>query len=140
MKGQRRNPLPWKERKALDEKKRFIAQWERQTESLAELCRRYDISRQTGYKWLERYEQEGEAGLEEHSRAPLNHPQAMPAKVREALIRLGLAPQVGLGPTTLQLTAESYPSVRPRLAEVDRTCSPDDPSAVRVQSFGASAP
>jgi transposase InsO family protein len=37
---------------------------------------------------LERYEQEGEPGLEEHSRAPLNHPQAMPARVREALVGL----------------------------------------------------
>jgi putative transposase len=80
--------LPWKERKALDEKKSFVSQWERQAESLAELCRRYEISRQTGYKWLERYQQEGEAGLEEHSRAPLNHPQAMPEKVREALLHL----------------------------------------------------
>jgi hypothetical protein len=45
--------LPWKERKPLDEKRSFIAEWERQEESLAELCRRYEISRQTGYKWLE---------------------------------------------------------------------------------------
>jgi putative transposase len=58
--------LPWKERKPLDEKRSFIAEWERQEESLAELCRRYEISRQTGYKWLERYQQEGESGLEEH--------------------------------------------------------------------------
>jgi putative transposase len=54
--------LPWKERKALDEKKSFIEEWERQEENLAELCRRYEISRQTGYKWLERYQREGEAG------------------------------------------------------------------------------
>jgi hypothetical protein len=35
--------LPWKERKALDEKKSFIEEWERQEENLAELCRRYEI-------------------------------------------------------------------------------------------------
>ena len=80
--------MPWKERNALDERKSFIAEWERQEESLAELCRRYEISRQSGYKWLERYQQEGESGLEEHSRAPLNHPQAMPPRVREALVDL----------------------------------------------------
>ena len=57
--------MPWKQRKALDERKDFIVEWNRQEVSLAELCRRYEISRQTGYKWLERYEQEGEPGLED---------------------------------------------------------------------------
>jgi putative transposase len=80
--------LPWKERKALDEKKSFIEEWERQEENLAELCRRYEISRQTGYKWLERYQREGEAGLQEHSRTALHHPQAMVPEVREALVGL----------------------------------------------------
>ena len=80
--------MPWKERKALDEKQSFIEEWERREENLAELCRRYEISRQTGYKWLERYQQEGESGLEERSRAPLHHPQAMLPKVRDALVEL----------------------------------------------------
>ena len=80
--------MPWKQRKALDEKKDFIEEWKRQEVSLAELCRRYEISRQTGYKWLERYEQEGEPGLEEHSRAPLQHPQAMLPGVRKTLVSL----------------------------------------------------
>ena len=30
---------------------------------MAELCRRYDISRETGYEWLRRYESEGLEGL-----------------------------------------------------------------------------
>jgi transposase len=80
--------LPWKERKALDEKRSFIVDWEREEGSLAELCRRDEISRQTGYKWLERYQQEGQQGLEERSRAPLHHPQAMPSDVRRALVDL----------------------------------------------------
>jgi putative transposase len=80
--------LPWKERKALDEKRSFIEAWKRDEEGLAELCRRYEISRQTGYKWLERYEQEGEDGLKERSRAPLHHPQAMSEKVKQALMSL----------------------------------------------------
>jgi transposase-like protein len=33
--------LPWKQRKALDERKDFIEEWNRQEVSLAELCRRY---------------------------------------------------------------------------------------------------
>jgi transposase InsO family protein len=34
------------------------------------LCRRFGISRTTGYKWLERYRREGSAGLIERSRRP----------------------------------------------------------------------
>ena len=80
--------MPWKERKALDEKRSFIAEWEREEESLAELCRQYEIHRQTGYKWLERYHLEGEAGLQEHSRTARHHPQAMVPEVKEALVNL----------------------------------------------------
>jgi putative transposase len=80
--------VPWKQRKALDERRDFIEEWKCAETSLAELCRRYEVSRQTGYKWLERYEREGEAGLEEHSRAPLQHPQAMPPEVRAVLLNL----------------------------------------------------
>jgi len=72
----------------LDEKRNFIEEWERRETSLAELCQRYEISRETGYKWLERYQQEGEEGLEERSRAPLYHPQAMLPKVIDALVDL----------------------------------------------------
>jgi len=80
--------VPWKQRKALDERRDFIEEWKCAETSLAELCRRYEVSRQTGYKWLERYEREGEAGLEEHSRAPRHYPQAMPPEVRAVLLNL----------------------------------------------------
>ena len=62
--------VPRKERKALEEGKDFIGDWQRQDESLAELCRRYEISRPTGYKLIERYGAEGEAGIAGRSRAP----------------------------------------------------------------------
>jgi transposase InsO family protein len=43
-----------------------------------ELCRRFDISAKTGYKWLKRYESEG--AISEHSRRPLHSPkQSTPA-------------------------------------------------------------
>lgn len=80
--------MPWQERSALEERKEFIAEWLRQEESFAEICRRYGVSRQTGYKWWGRWEAEGAAGLEERSRAPLNNPRAMSERVRESLLEL----------------------------------------------------
>ncbi|NNJ48494.1 MAG: IS481 family transposase [Acidimicrobiia bacterium] len=52
--------------------------------SVAELCRRFGISRQTGYVWLRRYQQEGEAGLVDRSRRPRSHPEQTP----EAMVGL----------------------------------------------------
>jgi transposase InsO family protein len=49
------------------------------------LCRRYGVSPQTGYKWLKRYRQAGEAGLQEHSRRPSRSP-SQTAAVTEARI------------------------------------------------------
>lgn len=48
---------------------------------MAEACRKFNISRKTGYKWLKRYEDEGESGLEEHSRKPVNQPNKLTEKV-----------------------------------------------------------
>ena len=80
--------MPWKERSALDERKRFITEWRRSQEPFAALCREFGISRETGYKWVARYKAEGEAGLEELSRAPKHSPQQMTAAVREAILEL----------------------------------------------------
>lgn len=80
--------MPWKERSALDERRAFITEWRKREESLALLCRQFHISRQTGYKWLERYAADGESGLEERSRAPHHNPQQMSAEVREAILAL----------------------------------------------------
>jgi transposase-like protein len=51
--------MPWKQTRALDLQKSLIKAWERDEYSLAELCRQNGISRQTAYKWLQRYEEEG---------------------------------------------------------------------------------
>jgi putative transposase len=80
--------MPWKERKALEERRGFIAEWQRQEESLAELCRRYEISRPTGYKLIERFEAEGEAGVAERSRAAHHRTQAMSEEIVERIVAL----------------------------------------------------
>ena len=43
----------------MDQKRLFIRDYVRGSFSIAELCRRYGISRPTGYKWIERFETEG---------------------------------------------------------------------------------
>ena len=48
--------MPWKERSVMDERMRFVIR-HKDGETMASLCREFGISRKTGYKILERYEQ-----------------------------------------------------------------------------------
>jgi putative transposase len=53
---------------------------------MAELRRRYDVSRKTGYKWLGRFEEEGVAGLADRSRRPHFCPHETMPCVVEAIL------------------------------------------------------
>lgn len=45
-------------------------------EPVAALCREFSVSRQTGHKWIKRFNEHGYAGLEEQSRRPKSAPLA----------------------------------------------------------------
>lgn len=53
-----------------------------------ELCRRYGVSRKTGYKWLTRYRSGGAEALQDRSRRPQRSPQQVPTAVAERVISL----------------------------------------------------
>ena len=75
--------MGWMETRAVDERMRFVMAVGLQDEAFAAVCRRFGVSRKTGYKWLERYANEGVEGLINRSRAPLDHPQAVPVAIAE---------------------------------------------------------
>lgn len=77
--------MPWKESNALEQRKAFITEWSKGGRSITELSRFFEISRKTAYKWLERFELGGRAGLADRSRAPQHSPQAIGAE-RSAVI------------------------------------------------------
>src|SRR5512139_604913 len=62
--------MPWKEMNAMSLRAEFVALATQAGSNIRELCRRYCISSRTAYKWLKRYEQEGEVGLQDRSRRP----------------------------------------------------------------------
>lgn len=70
--------MPWKDVKPMDQKILFVSDYLRQTDTVSALCRRYGISRKTGYKWIGRYAAQGAEGLFERSRAPSGHPATTP--------------------------------------------------------------
>jgi len=78
--------MGWRETCAVDERMRFVMAVEVQEEAFAAVCRRFGVSRKTGYKWLARYWSEGVVGLGDRSRAPLRHPHAMTDAIGEACL------------------------------------------------------
>ncbi|MBG0812412.1 IS481 family transposase [Methylosinus sp. H3A] len=72
----------------MDERLRFVSESHSGLWTMTELCERYEISRKTGYKWLERYCVEGAAGLSERSRAPYRHGRATPTALAEQIVAL----------------------------------------------------
>ena len=75
--------MPWKKVGPMDERVRFIALLKETDEPFAALCLQFGISRKTGYKWVECYEQAGPAGL--HDRPSVA--RACPHRTPEPLVR-----------------------------------------------------
>ena len=80
--------MPWTETEPMKERMRFVADAERGLYAMAELCERYGISRRTGYKWLDRYETDGPAGLAERSRAPHHCSHRIDAVTATAIVEV----------------------------------------------------
>lgn len=78
--------MPFMGTSVMDERVRFCVAVERAEGSMAELCRRFGISRKTGYQTMERWRRLGAAGLAPRSHAPLNHPQAIDGERREMIL------------------------------------------------------
>jgi putative transposase len=72
--------MPWKESNPMDQRVQLI-QDHQEGHSISELAEMYEVSRKTVYKWLERHEAEGVAGLADRSRTPMHSP----TRVREEI-------------------------------------------------------
>src|SRR5580692_2809345 len=80
--------MGWMETCAVEERMRFVMAIMEREEAFAAVCRQFGVSRKTGYKWLERYLEDGFEGLLDRSRAPLHHPQAMTREIAERCLEV----------------------------------------------------
>jgi transposase len=69
----------------MDERMRFVIRL-KDGESMASLCREFGISRKTGYKIFERYEQCGLEGLTDRTRRPFRYANQLPEQVEAAIV------------------------------------------------------
>lgn len=70
----------------MSERVEFVQLASRDDAQMSALCRAYGISRKTGYKWLRRYQTDGEAGLIDQSRCPHQSPRRTPVEVETAVL------------------------------------------------------
>ena len=112
--------MPWKETEAMKEKRSFIEAMLKQNRPFVELCREYGISEKTGYKWRNRFLEQGYAGLAEGSRAPREHPNTIDGDTAAELIRLRLAHPTWGGKKVMALYERMHPGMRVSLSSVNR--------------------
>ncbi len=79
----------------MDERLQFVAR-RLAGEAMAELCREFGISRKTGYKIFDRYQECGMQGLTDRSRRPYRYANQLPFQDGKLhLERKARAPQLG---------------------------------------------
>jgi transposase InsO family protein len=78
--------MPWKESTTMSQRREFVHLAMTEDIKMRGLCRRFGISAKTGYKWLHRYREEGEEGLQDRSRRPHTSPyRTPPSKEQDVL-------------------------------------------------------
>lgn len=80
--------MPWSARDTMSLRQEFINLAQHEGANRRELCRRFGISPQTGYKWLARFAQQGTSGLVDASRRPLQSPTATQEALQQAVVAL----------------------------------------------------
>src|SRR6201981_1072542 len=79
--------MPWKECSVMDERLQFVAR-RLAGEAMAELCREFGISRKTGYKIFDRYQECGIHGLTDRSRRPYRYANQLPFQVENFILNV----------------------------------------------------
>src|SRR5260370_139218 len=97
--------MPWKASSVMEEKLRLILEYEAGEKSMTELCQRYDISRETGYRTLRRYRASGLGGLLPQSHAAQRHGNQTAEEIEQQVLELRQA-HMRWGPRKLERILE----------------------------------
>jgi putative transposase len=80
--------MPWRETSPMEQRLEFVHEYASDLFTMTELAAQYGISRKTGYKWLERHDAGGAAGLFDRSRRPHTSPHVTDPELMDALVAL----------------------------------------------------
>ena len=80
--------MPWKASTTMSQRLEFVELALKESANIRALCREFRITPRTGYKWIKRYQEQGEVGLYDHSRRPKRSPQKSSSIVEEAVLKV----------------------------------------------------
>ncbi|KAK44008.1 transposase, partial [Caballeronia jiangsuensis] len=80
--------MPWNPQNIMQLRLDFVSLALKREIPFTELCRRFGISRQTGYKILKRYELGGDQALADLSRRPLTSPRISAPELEQQVLQL----------------------------------------------------
>lgn len=80
--------MSWRKCDSVSERREFVGLANVEGANFSELCKRFGVSRKTGYKWLARWREEGQAGLQDRSRRPLASPEKTDATIEEMVLAI----------------------------------------------------
>jgi len=103
--------MPWRTHTPMSQKLEFVVLASRAGLAFTELCRRFGVSRKTGYKWLTRYKVGGQAALAERSRRPHRSPRQVVPVVAQAVIALRQETTWGARKLRQRLLAQGHAAV-----------------------------
>jgi len=70
----------------MDQREEFVRLATSKNANVTVLCKRFGISRKTGYKWLNRYSQAGQSALKDQSRRPRSSPQQTSGQIEQVVV------------------------------------------------------
>ena len=100
--------MKWRSQTVEEGRTRFVLEAQNSYLTHSALCRKYEISRPTGYKWLERFEKEGFEGLNDRSHRPHSCPHRTPDIVVQRILKLRDGQQWGSRKIKRRLKDEGY--------------------------------
>lgn len=80
--------MSWKENTTMSQRQEFIELALKENANIRALCREFGITPRTGYKWIRRYQEQGEAGLYDRSRRPKNSPLKSSSILEGAVLKV----------------------------------------------------
>jgi transposase InsO family protein len=80
--------MGWQEVTVMSQREEFVKFALNPGCNIAKLCRRFEISRKTGYKWIERFLEDGVSALRDRSRKPKNSPGKTNTVMEQAVLEL----------------------------------------------------
>ncbi len=80
--------MAWKTMDVYEQRVRFVVEATQRAWSFGDLCAAYEISRPTGYLWLQRYREQGVAGIAEQSRKPHHSPRRTARELEQQVTEL----------------------------------------------------